>query len=136
MSEGRQFLLYKSPDGAVKVEVIFQNETVWLTQKAIAELFGVKRPAVTRHLKNIFESGELDENSVCSKMEHTADDGKTYSTQFYNLDTTVSILEMVQAKAEYEIFRIRQDKEYISDFDRETKRLHGKPKKENGGNDE
>ena len=87
----RQFLLYTAPDGAVRVEVIFQDETVWLTQKSLAELFGVNRSAITKHIKNIFESGELDENSVCSKMEHTASDGKTYSTQFYNLDAIIAV---------------------------------------------
>ncbi|MDY0311416.1 MAG: hydroxyacid dehydrogenase, partial [Desulfobacterales bacterium] len=59
MSENQQFLLYTAPDGAVKVDVYFKDETVWLTQKALAELFGVKVPAVNKHLKNIFQSGEL-----------------------------------------------------------------------------
>jgi hypothetical protein len=70
------FLLYKSPYGAVKVEVFFKDETVWLTQKAIAELFGVKRPAITKHLKNIFETNELDEATICSKMEHMGSSGQ------------------------------------------------------------
>jgi hypothetical protein len=85
MSEPSQFLLYTAPDGAVKVEVFFQNETVWLTQKALAELFGVKVPAINKHLKNIFDSGELNENSVVSILETTAADGKKYATRFYNL---------------------------------------------------
>ena len=59
-----EFLLYKAQDGAIKVDVFFQDETVWLTQKAMAELFGVQRPAITKHLKNIFESKELEEKSV------------------------------------------------------------------------
>jgi hypothetical protein len=91
MNESRQFLLYKSQDGAVKVEVVFQNETVWLTQKAIAELFGADRSAITKHLKNILNSGELEKKSVCAKIAHTADDGKTYSTQFYNLDAIIAV---------------------------------------------
>jgi len=75
----------------VRVEVVYQAETVWLTQKSLAELFGVKRPAVTKHLNNIVESGELKESAVCSKMEHTAADGKTYFTQFYNLDAIIAV---------------------------------------------
>jgi hypothetical protein len=76
MDEQGNFLLYTAPDGAVKVEVFFKDETVWLTQKALAELFGVQRPAITKHLGNIFASGELAEDSVSSILEHTAADGK------------------------------------------------------------
>lgn len=74
MSDKNQFLLCATPDGAVKVEVILKDETVWLTQKALAELFGVKRPTITKHLGNIFTSGELAEDSVRSILEHTAAD--------------------------------------------------------------
>ncbi|MCX7049725.1 MAG: virulence RhuM family protein [Candidatus Sumerlaeota bacterium] len=91
MSNENQFLLYTAPDGAVKVEVFLKDETVWLTQKALAELFGVQRPAVTKHLQNIFSSGELAEDSVCSILEHTAEDGKTYSTNYYNLDAIIAV---------------------------------------------
>jgi hypothetical protein len=66
------FLLYSSPSGEVKVEVILNNETVWLSQKSIAQLFGVNVPAISKHLKNIFENGELEEHSIVSKMETTA----------------------------------------------------------------
>ncbi len=72
MSAPSQFLLYTAPDGAVKVDVFFKNETVWLTQKALADLFGVKVPAVNKHLKNIFDSGELLEAEVISILETTA----------------------------------------------------------------
>ena len=91
MSDQSQFLLYTAPDGAVKVDVFFKDETVWLTQKALAELFGVKAPAITKHLGNIFSSGELAENSVCSILEHTAGDGKTYSAKYYNLDAIIAV---------------------------------------------
>jgi len=91
MSEPSQFLLYTAPDGAVKVEVFFKEETVWLTQKALAELFGVKVPAVNKHLKNIFESGELVEDSVISILETTAADGKSYATRYYNLDAIIAV---------------------------------------------
>ena len=76
--EVTDFLLYNSPDGKIKVDVFLHNEDVWLSQKNMSELFGVQRPAITKHLKNIFECGELDENSVSSILEHTASDGKIY----------------------------------------------------------
>lgn len=86
-----ELLLYTGPDGAVKVGVLFRDETAWLTQKALAELFGVGVPAITKHLKNIFESGELSEESVVSILETTAADGKTYKTRFYNLDAIIAV---------------------------------------------
>lgn len=91
MSEQNQFLLYTAPNGAVKVDVYFQNETAWLTQKALAELFGVKVPAINKHLKNIFESGELKESAVISILETTAADGKSYATRYYNLDAIIAV---------------------------------------------
>lgn len=91
MREQNQFLLYTAPDGAVKVEVALKDETVWLTQKALADLFGVKVPAINKHLKNIFESGELAEKSVVSILETTAADGKSYQTRYYNLDAIIAI---------------------------------------------
>ena len=69
MSDQNQFLLYTAPDGAVKADVFFKDETVWLTQKALAELFGVNVPAINKHLKNIFDSGELTREATVSKME-------------------------------------------------------------------
>lgn len=71
-----EFLLYTTPNGKVKVEICLRNETLWLTQKRMADLFGVGIPAVNKHLKNIFESGELQDKSVVSILEITADDGK------------------------------------------------------------
>jgi len=85
------FLLYTTPEGNVKIEVFFRNETVWLTQKRMADLFGVGIPAVNKHLANIFESGELSEDSVISILEITAEDGKKYKTKFYNLDAIISV---------------------------------------------
>ena len=84
-----QFQLYNLPDGHGAVQVYVEGETIWLTQKAMAELFGVDRSVVTKHLKNIFESAELQEDSVCAKFAHTAADGKTYKTSFYNLDAII-----------------------------------------------
>ncbi|MCD6396553.1 MAG: virulence RhuM family protein [Spirochaetaceae bacterium] len=92
-----EFLLYKTPNGDIKVDVLLQNETIWMPQKKIAELFDVQRPAVTKHLKNIFESGELDENVVSSILEHTTQHGaikeKTQKnkTKFYNLDAIIAV---------------------------------------------
>jgi hypothetical protein len=80
MSDQNQFLLYTAPDGAVKVDVYFKDETVWLTQKALAALFGVNVPAINKHLKNIFASGELVEDSVISILETTAANGQIFQT--------------------------------------------------------
>jgi hypothetical protein len=91
MSGQNQFLLYTAPDGAVKVEVFFKDETVWLTQKALAELFGVDRSVITKHLRNIFKEGELSEDSVCANIAHTATDGKNYQTRYYNLDAIIAV---------------------------------------------
>lgn len=88
--ETNEIVLYQ-PNETIKLEVRLENETVWLTQQQIADLFGTKRPAITKHLSNIFKSGELDENSVRSILEHTAADGKIYKTQFYNLDAILSV---------------------------------------------
>lgn len=90
MDTNNEIILYQ-PDETMKLEVRLENETVWLTQQQIADLFGTKRPAITKHLSNIFKSGELKENSVRSILEHTAADGKIYKTQFYNLDAILSV---------------------------------------------
>jgi hypothetical protein len=91
MAKESEIIFYQSDDGVVKIEVFFNGETFWMTQKKISELFGVQRPAITKHLANIFESGELHEDSVCSILEHTADDGKNYKTTFYNLDAIIAV---------------------------------------------
>ena len=92
-----EIVLYQ-PNEQMSLEVKLENETVWLTQQQIADLFGVKRPAVTKHLGNIFREGELDITSVSSVLEHTAADGKIYSTQFYNLDAILSVGYRVNSK--------------------------------------
>lgn len=86
-----QFLLYSMPDEQGKVQVIVKDGTIWCTQKAMAQLFGVDRSVITKHLKNIFESGELKQESVCAKNALTAADGKNYQTTFYNLDAIISV---------------------------------------------
>lgn len=97
MSKEIQFLLYSLPDEEGKVQVVIKDETLWCTQKAMAQLFGVQRPAITKHLGNIFREGELDEKVVCSILEltteHGAIEGKTQSTptKFYSLDAIIAV---------------------------------------------
>lgn len=86
-----QYILYNLPDETGKVQVIIKDETIWCTQKVMAQLFGVDRTVVSKHLKNIFESSELQQDSVCAKFAHTAEDGKIYNTQFYSLDAIISV---------------------------------------------
>jgi len=110
-----EFLLYTAPNGAIKVEVLLANETIWLTQKRMAELFGVGVPAVSKHLKNIFESNELDPDSVISILETTAEDGKKYQTQYYNLDAVISVGYRVNSAqaTQFRIWATQLIKEYI-----------------------
>ncbi len=89
--EFTEFILYNSPNGEVRVEVFLHNENVWLTQRKMAELFDVQIPTINEHLKNIFSSGELKENSVIRKFLTTAQDGKKYNTNFYNLNAIISV---------------------------------------------
>ncbi|OFY86014.1 MAG: cell filamentation protein Fic [Bacteroidetes bacterium RIFCSPLOWO2_12_FULL_31_6] len=116
-----EILLYTTPNGKVKVEIYLQNETIWLTQQKIADLFGVQRPAVSKHLKNIFETGELKEEVVSSILEHTtqhgAIKGKTQETKvkYYNLDAIISVgyrVNSTQATA-FRIWATERLKEYI-----------------------
>lgn len=115
------FLLYTSPDGKVKVEAFLNEETIWLTQKQIAELFGVQRPAITKHLQNIFETGELDEKVVCSILEltsqHGAIEGKTQTKEvkYYNLDAILSVGYRVNSSqaTNFRIWATKTLKEYI-----------------------
>ena len=90
MNNEIQFILYQLPEEEGKVQVVIKDETIWATQKAMAQLFDVNIPAISKHLKNIFDEGELAEDSVISKMETTADDVKTYLTQYYSLDAIIS----------------------------------------------
>ena len=109
------FLLYTSATGDVKAEVFLKDETVWLTQKSMASLFGVKVPAINKHLKNIFDSGELDADSVISILETTAADNKNYKTKFYNLDAIVSVGYRVNSyqATQFRIWATKTLKEYI-----------------------
>ncbi len=86
-----EIVIYKAKDGHIELDVSVADETLWLSQPQIADLFGTKRPAITKHLKNIFNSDELSEDSVCSILERTANDGKKYKTKLYNLDAVISV---------------------------------------------
>ena len=86
-----EFLLYTAPNGAVRITVAVFDESVWLPQRGLAELFGVKVPAISKHLKNIFDSGELVESAVVSVLETTASDGKVYATRHFNLDVIIAV---------------------------------------------
>ena len=95
----KNILFYSDEEGNPKVEVLLENEDVWLNTEALAALFNVKRPAITKHINNIYEDEELEEVSTCSKMEHMGNDGKqTYNTKYYNLDMIISIGFRVNSK--------------------------------------
>ena len=91
-------IMYKREDGTVNIEILVQDETLWMTQERMAQLFGVDRTVITKYLGNIFKSGELVKDSVCAKIAHTASDGKKYNTQFYNLDAILSVGYRVNSK--------------------------------------
>ena len=94
-----KIIIYQSEDGKTQLDVKLEHKTVWLTQKQIAELFGTKRPAITKHLKNIYASEELTEESTCSILEHMGNDGRqSYNTKYYNLDAILSVGYRVNSK--------------------------------------
>ena len=94
-----KIIIYQSEDGKTQLDVTLEHETVWLTQKQIAELFGTKRPAITKHLKNIYTSEELTEESTCSILEHMGNYGRqSYNTKYYNLDAILSVGYRVNSK--------------------------------------
>ncbi len=109
------FLLYTAPNSEVKIEVLLNDETLWLTQKRMAELFGVKVPTINEHLKNIFKTSELNENSVIRKFRTTAADGKNYNTNYYNLDAVISVGYRVNSAqaTQFRIWVTNLIKEYI-----------------------
>ena len=95
----KNIIFYNDGEGNTKIEVLLQDEDVWLNTEALAILFNVKRPAITKHINNIYNDGELSENSTCSKMEHMGNDGKqSYNTKYYNLDMIISIGFRVNSK--------------------------------------
>lgn len=112
----KPILLYQTIDSNINVEVTYIDETFWLTQKAIAQLFGVERSVVTKHIKNVFETNELIEDSVSAKFAHTAEDGKTYKTNFYNLDAIIAVGYRVNSKqaTQFRIWATKTLREFIT----------------------
>ena len=110
-------IVYQAKSGALQFKGDFKHETIWATQKQIADLFDIQRPAVTKHLNNIFESAELSENSVCSILEHTAEDGKTYKVKYYNLDAILSVGYRVNSKqaTQFRIWATKVLRQHIID---------------------
>ncbi|MBA2649391.1 MAG: virulence protein RhuM/Fic/DOC family protein [Legionella sp.] len=108
-------LIYQTEDGSPKTVVTLQNDSVWLTQNQLSELFGTQRPAITKHLNNIFKNKELDENLVCSNLERTAADGKKYKTKAYNLDAIIAVSYKVNSKqaTHFRIWATNILKEYL-----------------------
>ena len=121
MQKDLQFLLYTTPSEDIKINAVIKDETLWLTQKAMAELFGVQPPAINKHLKNIFEEKELEEKVVVSKMEITTPHGalpaktQTKDVQFYNLDAIISVGYRVNSSraTQFRIWATKVLKEYI-----------------------
>ena len=113
--ETREILFYKTENGEVRVEILLFQENLWLTQAKMAELFEVQKAAISKHLKNIFTSGELMEGSVVSVLETTAADGKNYPTRYYNLDAIIAVGYRVNSKKAtmFRIWANRILKEYI-----------------------
>lgn len=91
MTNEFNFLIYKAPDNDVKINAVIKDDTIWLTQKSMAELFRCSSDNISLHLKNIFEAKELNKDSVTEKISATAADGKNYPTNFYNLDAIISV---------------------------------------------
>ena len=86
-----EVLVYEAPDGAARVDVRLERDTVWLRQEQMSQLFGRERSVITKHVRNVFREGELDAESVCAKFAHTAADGKTYQVDHFNLDVIISV---------------------------------------------
>lgn len=110
-----EIIIYKDKDGLAKVDVKIEGDTLWLTQQQIADLFGVQKAAISKHLSNIFKSGELDKNSVVSILETTASDGKNYPTAWYNLDAIIAVGYRVNSKraTAFRIWATNVLKEYM-----------------------
>ena len=108
-------IVYQSDNENITTNVLFKDDTFWMSQKDIANLFNVGVPAISKHLNNIFRDGELNENSVISKMETTASDGKTYAVTFYNLDAIIAVGYRVNSKeaTKFRIWATNTLKEYI-----------------------
>ena len=105
IGQKKDIVFYKKDNGETNIELLVNGETLWVTQKTMGEIFCIDRTVITKHLRNIFNDGELVKNQVCAKFAHTASDGKTYKTEFYNLDAIISVGYRVNSKKATE-FRI------------------------------
>ena len=112
---GGEIVLYRAPDGAVQLDVRLQQDSIWLTQKQLSDLFATERSVITKHLRNIFASGELERDSVCAFFAHTAVDGKTYQVEHYNLDAIISVGYRVNSKrgTQFRIWATRVLRDHI-----------------------
>ena len=110
-----EVLLYQTEDGATRIEVQLVNDTVWLSQAQISDLFQRDRSVITKHIGNIFEEGELEQDSVCAKFAHTAADGKTYQVDYYNLDVIISVGYRVKSHrgTQFRIWATQRLREYL-----------------------
>lgn len=115
-----EFLIFQAEDKAEGVQVFYQDENIWATQEAIATLFDKGRSTITEHLKNIHQSGELDEQTTCRKFRHMGSTGQEYETKYYNLDAIISVGYRVNSirATQFEKYRVIQDRLFESDFDR------------------
>ena len=114
--ENNKLIIYKNSEGNIVVDAIYKEETLWLSQKGMSKVFDVGVPAISKHLKNIFEENELDKNSVVSKMEITAPDGKNYNTEVYSLDAIIAVGYRINSKkaTEFRIWATKILKEYMT----------------------
>lgn len=115
MDNHGEILLYQSADGRLKIDVRLEGETVWLTQAQLATLLGKSRNTITEHIGNVFAEGELSELSVCRKFRHTADDGKNYEANYYNLDVIISVDYRVKSPqgTQFRIWATERLRDYI-----------------------
>ncbi len=115
MDNNSELIIYTTSDGVTKIDVTFEDETVWLTQEQMAELFQRDRSVISKHISNIFKDGELDKNSVCAKFAHTASDGKSYTVDYYNLDVIISVGYRVKSQrgVQFRIWASNILKEYL-----------------------
>ena len=110
-----EILIYQNPEGSIKIDVRLEDETVWLTQAQLCELFQKSKATISEHIKNIFEEGKLDEISVVQNLQTTAPDGKNYDTRYYNLDVIISVGYRVKSQqgTQFRIWATQRLKEYI-----------------------
>jgi len=115
MNKDKRIEIYKTPEGKTEIQVSFEEDTVWLTQSQISDLFGKSRVTITEHIANVFKENELVKNSVCRKFRHTASDGKSYESQYYNLDVIISVGYRVKSKSgtQFRIWATQRLKEYL-----------------------